>query len=35
MFLPLTDPLAATFNETRAPTSRKNIAKQDIMMPNL
>ena len=24
----------ATFNETRAPTSRKNVAEQDIVMPN-
>ena len=24
-----------TFNETRAPTSRKNLAEQGIVMPNL
>ena len=34
MFLPLTDPLVATFNETHAPTSRKHVAEQGIVMPN-
>ena len=34
MFLPLRDPLVATFNETRAPTSRKYVAEQGIVMPN-
>ena len=34
MFLPLTDTLMAPFNETRAPTSRKNVAKQGIAMQN-
>ena len=28
------DPLLATFNETRAPTSRKDLAEQGIVMPN-
>ena len=35
MFLPLTDPLVATFNETHAPASRKYVAEQGIVMPNL
>ena len=30
----LRDPLVVTFNETRAPTSRKNVAEQGIVMPN-
>ena len=34
MFLPLRDPLVATFNETRAPTSRKYVAEQGIVMRN-
>ena len=34
MFLTLIDPLVVTFNETRAPTSREDVAKQGIMMPN-
>ena len=34
MFLPLRDTLVATFNETRAPTSRKYVAEQGIVMPN-
>ena len=34
MFLPLTDPLAATLIEMRAPTSRKYVAEQGIVMPN-
>ena len=34
MFLPLRDPLVVTFNETRSPTSRKNVAEQGIAMPN-
>ena len=34
MFLTLTDLSVATFNETRAPTSRKNVAKQGTVMPN-
>ena len=33
-FLPLRKPLVATFNEKRAPTSRKYVAEQDIVMPN-
>ena len=28
------DPLLATFSETRAPTSRKDLAEQGIVMPN-
>ena len=32
--LPLRDPLVATFNETCAPTSRKYVAGQSIVMPN-
>ena len=34
MFLTLIDPSVVTFNETRAPTSREDVAKQGIMMPN-
>ena len=34
-FLPLKNFLAATFNETRAPTSRKYVAEQGMMMLNL
>ena len=34
VFLPLINPLVATFNKTHAPTSKKYIAQQDIMMPN-
>ena len=33
-FLPLIDLLVATFNETRAPTSRKYVSEQAIVMPN-
>ena len=33
-FLPLIDPLVATFNEMRAPTSKKNVAEQGIVTPN-
>ena len=33
-FLPLKDSLVATFNETRAATSRKDVAEQYIVMPN-
>ena len=33
-FLPLIDSLVATFNEMSAPTSRKNIAEQGIVMSN-
>ena len=33
-FLPLKNTLVATFNEVRAPTSRKNVAEQGILMPN-
>ena len=33
-FLPLIDPLVATFNETRVQTSRKYVAEQGIVMPN-
>ena len=32
--MPLIDPLVATFNEGRAPTSRKYVAEQGIAMPN-
>ena len=34
MFLPLTDTLAATSNETHAPTSKKYVSEQGILMPN-
>ena len=34
VFLSLIDPLLATFNEARAPTSRKYVAEQHILMPN-
>ena len=34
MLLSVTDPLMATFRETRAPTSRKYVAEQGIVMPN-
>ena len=34
MFLPLTDPLAATFNKRGAPSSRKCVADLGIMMRN-
>ena len=34
VFLPLVDPFVATFNERRAPTSRKYVAKQGIVIPN-
>ena len=33
-FLPLGDPLVATFNETRAPTSTRYVATEDIVMSN-
>ena len=33
-FLPLIDPLVASFNEMRAPTSKENVAEQGILMPN-
>ena len=33
-FLPLKDTLSDTFSETRAPTYRKFVAEQDIVMPN-
>ena len=33
MFLPLRDPLVATFNETRAPTSRKYVAEDTKINP--
>ena len=32
IFLSLRDPLLATFNKTRAPTSRKCVAKQAILI---
>ena len=35
IFLPLKEPLVTTFNKMRAPTSRKYVAEQDIIMPNL
>ena len=34
VFLPLRDPLVATFDTTRAPTSRKYVAEQSIVMPD-
>ena len=34
IFLPLRDPLMATFNKTRAPTSRKYVVGQGIAMLN-
>ena len=34
IFLPLIDPLVASFNEMRAPTSKENVAEQGILMPN-
>ena len=34
-FLPLINPLMATFNETCASTSRKYVAEKGLMMPNL
>ena len=34
-FLSLIDPLLATFNETRASTSRKYVCEEGIVMPNL
>ena len=34
VFLSLRDPFVATFNETRAPTSRKYEAERRIVMPN-
>ena len=34
IFLPLSDTLVDTFNETRAPTSRKHVAEQRIVMQN-
>ena len=34
IFLPLRDPLMATFNKTRAPTCRKYVVEQGIAMPN-
>ena len=34
VFLPLKDPLVTTSNETRAPTYRKYIAEQDMLMSN-
>ena len=33
-FLLLIDPLVTTFNETRSPTSRKDVAKDGIAMQN-
>ena len=33
-FLPLIEPLVATFSETRTLTSRKYVAEQGIVMPN-
>ena len=33
-FLPLIDPLVATFNDMHAPTSKKNVAEQGIVTPN-
>ena len=34
IFLPLIDPLVATFSETCVPTSRKYVAEQGMLMPN-
>ena len=34
VFLPLVDPFVATFNERRAQTSTKYVAKQGIVIPN-
>ena len=34
VILPLRDPFAATFNEMRAPTSKKYVTEQGIVMPN-
>ena len=34
MFFPLRDNFVATFIETRAPSSRKYVAEQAIVMPN-
>ena len=34
-FLLPIDPLVATFNKRRAPTSRKYVCEQGIVMPNL
>ena len=33
-FLPRTDPLVSTFSETCAPTSKKYVSEQGIVMPN-
>ena len=35
VFLPLKEGLVATSSEKRAPTFRKYVAEQDIVMPNL
>ena len=35
IFLPVKKPLVATSSETCAPTSRKYVAEQDMLMPNL
>ena len=35
IFVPLKETLVATFNETLAPTLRKYVAEQCILMPNL
>ena len=34
VFLPLKDTLLTTFNETRAPTSRKYVTERGIVMQN-
>ena len=34
VFLPLRNPFVASFNETRPPTSRKNLVEEGIVMPN-
>ena len=34
MFLPLTDALVAIFNEMGAPTSRKHVTQQGIVVAN-
>ena len=35
VFLPLIEPFVATFSETHAPTFRKYVSEQGIVMPNL
>ena len=35
MFFPLTDPSVASFSEKHAPTSRKYVFEEGIVIPNL